>query len=307
MKKLLLAICILYAGAGYAQRVSVSEVIPVTQKIDGQYFFPRFSPGDDKIFFSSSNYNGLWYADQQQKAITPFVSEQGAGYEFAFSRDGKSVVYRVNEYSEKGIKISQKIVKKNIETNEQQIIETGRYLSSPKVLVNNEIVYTKDNKMVVKSSSSSRNVVKAEPFVYIENTKMVYYDNGVKKVLSPLGDVHYIWPSLSPDKTKLLFSALGIGTFITDVNGKVLVSLGEARYPRWSPDGKWVSYMIDEDDGHVITSSELYVVSADGKTKFQLTDTKDRIEMYAEWANTSNDLVFHSDEGQIFVMKLKID
>lgn len=308
MKKLLTLLVMLYtAGFLYSQQVSVSEIIPITQKIDGQYYYPRFSPGDEKIFFSSSNYNGLWYFDQKNRTVTPFVSEQGAGYEFAFSKDGKSIVYRVNEYSEKGIKISQKIIKKNVETNEQQIIETGKYLSSPKVLVNNEIAYTNSDKMVVKSAAGTKSITQPEPFVYIENNKLVYYTNGAKKVLSPLGDEHYIWPSLSPDKKKILYSVLGKGTFISDLNGKVLVELGTARYPRWSPDGKWVSYMVDKDDGYVITSSDLFVVSADGRRKFQLTDTKDIIEMYAEWANNSNSLVFHSDEGQIFVMKLKID
>lgn len=311
MKKLLLALIILSYSAGYmySQQVTVSEVIPVTKKIDGQYYFPRFSPDDQKIFFSSANYIGLWYVEQNTGKITPFVSEQGAGYEFAFTQDGKSVVYRVNEYSEKGIRIAQKIVKKNFETNEQQIIETGRHLSAPKVLVNNDIAFTKEDNMVVKQAAAGlRKSVQPNPVVYIENTKLILYSGGVKKSLSPLGnDAHYIWPSLSPDNNKILFSVPGKGSFISDLNGKVLVELGTARYPRWSPDGKWISYMIDEDDGHVITGSEIFVVSADGKRRFQLTKTDERIEMYPEWANTSTSLVYHSDEGEIFVMKLKID
>lgn len=310
MKRTLLILSIILCAAGslYSQQVSAAEVIPVTQKIDGQYYYPRFSPDDQKIFFSSANYNGLWYFDRKLNTINPFVSEQGAGYEFAFSKDGSSVLFRVNEYSEKGIRIAQKIIKKNIETNEQRIIETGRHLSSPKVLAGNEIAYTKEDNMMIKAESGSRNITEPGAIVFIENTKLVYYSGGVKKVLAPLGDEeHYIWPSLSPDGKKILFTVTGKGTFITDLNGKILVDLGTARYPRWSPDGKWISCMVDKDNGVVITSSELFVVSADGKRRYQLTDTKDEIEMYAEWANTTSSLVYHSDAGQIFIMKLKFD
>ena len=38
-----------------------------------------------------------------------------------------------------------------------------------------------------------------------ENLELNLYRNGEKHVLKPHGDVNYIWASLSPDQTKILF------------------------------------------------------------------------------------------------------
>ena len=61
-----------------------------------------------------------------------------------------------------------------------------------------------------------------------ENLDLNLYRNGKQIVLKPHGDVNYIWSSLSPDQTKILFNTQR-GTAICDLQGKELVNLGNIK------------------------------------------------------------------------------
>ncbi|MBL7067648.1 MAG: PD40 domain-containing protein, partial [Candidatus Marinimicrobia bacterium] len=103
-----------------------------------------------------------------------------------------------------------------------------------------------------------------------------------------------------------LFTLAGAGTFITDLEGKIQAQLGIANAPKWSPDGKWIVYMVDEDDGHVITASDIWAVSADGKTRIQLTKTSEIHEMYPAWSPLMDKIVFDTNSGKIIIMNISV-
>ena len=83
----------------------------------------------------------------------------------------------------------------------------------------------------------------------------------------------YLWASLSPDQSKILFTKAGEGTYTSDLQGNILVEFGNANAPRWSPDGNWIVYMNDKDNGYYYTASEIFVVSADGSKKYQILES----------------------------------
>ena len=58
-----------------------------------------------------------------------------------------------------------------------------------------------------------------------ENLDLDLYRNGEKVVLKPHGDVNYIWSSLSPDQTMILFNTK-FGTAVCDLNGKEITGRG---------------------------------------------------------------------------------
>ncbi|MGE5429426.1 MAG: TolB family protein [Syntrophomonadaceae bacterium] len=295
-----------------AQKLSVVETVKITDKSQGEFYFPKLSPDGSRVFFTSAGYKGLWYYDMQAKKIVPFTEEQGAGYEFAFSNDGKSVYYRVNNFDNHGLRTSQTMIQKNIQTKKRQVLETAHELSAPRILMSNKLTYTSNNKFVMKAAGTApkkstvqNNVTNA--VVYIEDQALALYSNGTKKKMTPLGAGNYIWPSVSPDGTKILFTLAGKGTFISGIDGNILLSLGYANAPKWSPDGKWVIYMVDGDNGLEVTSSDIYAVSADGQKRIQLTSTDNDAEMYPEWSSDAQSILYHTDEGSIYLMKLSND
>jgi len=88
--------------------------------------------------------------------------------------------------------------------------------------------------------------------------------------------------------------------------GNILVDLGKKCHaPKFSPDGKWVVYMRDFDNGSNYTDSEIWVVSSDGQNRIQLTDTKNVIEMYPEWSADGKNIVCAGLNGKILVYELE--
>ena len=87
--------------------------------------------------------------------------------------------------------------------------------------------------------------VSAAKTVSVENQKILLSDEGSAVVLAPNGqDESYYWVSLSPDGSKILYSSAHHGTNICDLNGNVLLSLGELGAPKWL-DNSHVSGMVE--------------------------------------------------------------
>ena len=76
----------------------------------------------------------------------------------------------------------------------------------------------------------------------------------------------------------ILFTATGKGTYICDLKGKILAEFGLLNAPVWYNDN-FIAGMYDKDDGHKVISSEIVLISVDGKNKYPIS-TKGEIAMY---------------------------
>ncbi len=309
MKKIILILTLF--SLSFAQNVKVESIKEIPT--DGEsYYFAKFNPNGKEIIFSKTNYQGLYSYNLEKKAITKLNDHSGAGYEPTFSEDGETIYFRTDNFVN-GRRFST-LISQNVEKKSEQIIlKDQRNLLPPKLSNSGNISFILNNKANVIQQNSlkkSSNPIIAntsnEPIVFIDNTKISLIQNGTTKILDPIGNGNYIWLSISPDGKKLLFTDVRSGTYISNLKGDILVKLGKANSPKWSPNGNWISYMIDKDDGHRTTDSEIFIVSSDGQNKFQLTNTNNQIEMYPSWSPDSKKLVYHNALGNIFIMNLKI-
>ena len=87
----------------------------------------------------------------------------------------------------------------------------------------------------------------AAPAVRIQDQKMLVTDGENSYVLTPNGeDASYFWASVSPDGKHLVYVTARYGTFVCDINGQNLRSMGRMNAPKW----------IDND--HVAGMQEFY-------------------------------------------------
>ena len=137
-----------------------------------------------------------------------------------------------------------------------------------------------------------------------ENLDLNLYRNGEKVVLKPHGDVNYIWSSLSPDQTMILFNTK-YGTAICDLDGKEIINLGQDfDAPVWYGND-YVVGMDDNHDGYYFTESSIMIASVDGSLVQRLS-TPEGMGMYPDVDAKSGRIVYATENGEIRLLQLNL-
>ena len=144
---------------------------------------------------------------------------------------------------------------------------------------------------------------RADVYAVSEDFKISVYKNGVKTVLAPNGaDRRYIWPSVSPDGTKVLYTVSGVGSFICNIDGSAPTALGILRAPNWVNDN-WVVGMNNSTVNYV-TKSSIDIVKSDGSYRQTLTP-EEIVGMYP--SASDGKIAFSTDSGEVYVMEIEIN
>lgn len=290
----------------FAQNVVIVEDVAVTSHSEGNFYYPTVSSDGKGILFTSENRKGLWYKNFNSNMITMVSDAPAAGYEPAFNQADNEIIFREDSFAN-GRRISS-LVSFNLLTSKSVVLDEG--IRDLKICRSHSTFshYLKESEaepLSIKNSLQKNR--SSDILVTIENTKIIIYENNVKRILDPLGDGNYIWPSLSPDKTKLVFTCAGKGTYVSNLEGKVLTKIGYANYPSWSPDGSWIAFMKDIDDGVKVISSDIIVTDLKSGKFFNLTADGKNISMYPNWGNTNSEIYYNTNSGQIRKIKLKYE
>ena len=298
---------IIIANLLLAQKVKVVETVKVPIDIVEQSYFPQFSYDDTKIIFSSAGYKGLYTYELENDGSSIITETYGAGYN-PLILDSKTIAYRTFELTSG--KKSHSLNMYDLKTGIINIIQKDkRMLKLPRQLSNSELFYV-ENSIMKKENLEKQSLLKnsqSSKVLYVEEYNLILVDDNQSKVLNPLGEGVYIWESFSRDGKKILFSYGNQGTFICDLEGNILLNIKDARYPKFSPDGKYISYMNDKDNGYNYISSDIFVYSIVLDQSFKVTDTDDKIEMFAEWSNDGSRLVYNTNDGEIYFTKLQFE
>ncbi len=146
--------------------------------------------------------------------------------------------------------------------------------------------------------------VTTDTYVTNEDLKLVLYKAGKRTELYPHGtDVNYIWSSISPDGTKILFNTRK-GTGVCDLNGKELVNLGQCNSPVWYGND-YVVAALEENDGHNFTAGAVVILSLDGQLRQELTD-KAEIAMCPSVSYETGQIAYHDFDGNIHLMQINL-
>jgi len=291
----------------YTQSVLVVETKQITNSEDGEFFFPHFFNNDSEIVFTRSNYIGLFRVDIDSKNIKQITNENGAGYKPFISDVSKNIFYK--SFVLKDGKKFNSLKEYDTKLNKTKTIEEEkRLLNLPSQTNSSKIAYLVNSSyttFAIAKEELSKNNSKLKS-MYVDDNQLYLTENNLTKIFSPLGKGIYVWESFSKDGEKVVFTFGNRGTFICDLEGKILNNIPEAHYPKFSPDGNFILYMVDKDNGHSYTSSDIFVYSLNDKKSFQITNTDDNIEMYAEWSNMGDSIVYHTVAGEIYLTKLDI-
>jgi Tol biopolymer transport system component len=277
-------------------RILRTEQLPVEPS--KRWTQPQFGPDGASIFFTASDLSGIWQFRPTTKVTTLITSDQGAGAAFAVSPDGKKIVYRRTTPATATMARQQEIVLSDLVGKSSSILSTGSSLPAPSY-ADGRVVYTESGKTRnLALRKSPANVT----LLGLEDSKISLNKNGVKVLINPLNSGRYIWPVLSPMKDRLVAYHMEQGTFVCDLEGKNVRMLGRRNAPVWTRDGKWIVFMNDEDDGHVIRTSDIWMISPDSTSVIPLTKTPNIGEMYPNCSPTENKIVCSTMDGRLFLI-----
>ena len=273
---LCVAVCLisLAASAQVLEVVSMQK-LPIPAKAEMKV--AGVSPDGDYILLTSGSNKGLQRYDIASNTMTTLSEAEGAGYNVQVSKDGKEVVYR-ETYVGKDKLRKNNIIRKNFATKKESIIARAQRSASR--------MATSDN---LKSVS-------------IENRLIILKRNGLTTTLAPNGmNESYIWPSVSPDGTKLCYYVCGNGCWVSNIDGSNPQYIGhKCQAAQWYDNNTLVA-MATEDDGHFITGGTILVYTLDGKKQVLTDDSMIAMYPYA----TKNAIVFSTIEGETYMLNVK--
>ena len=273
---LLVAACITSMLAS-AQIFQVTSV----QELKGASFqdarVAGISPNGDYVLMTNGSNQGLKRYDIATDKMTVITDAEGAGFNVQISRDGNDLVYRERFTGENQTRYNN-IVCKNLVSKKTETIATKQ--------LNNDMMVLPGSNIVLQNSECTMHIVK----------------NGKRIKIAPQGnDVNYIWASLSPDKTKILYYVSEMGCYVCDIDGRNSRFIGwDCRAPQWYNNEIIIS-MNDQDDGHFTTTSAIMAYTLDGKV--QVLTSPDMVAMYPFAAEGK--VVFSTVQGKTYLLNVK--
>ena len=123
----------------------------------------------------------------------------------------------------------------------------------------------------------------AQPTVSIQDQKMLVTNGESSYVLAPNGDdASYFWASVSPDGKHIVYVTARYGTFVCDINGDNVRSMGRMNAPKWL-DNNHVAGMQEFYKDHDEIDNIRYISrSIDGKVTRDLNETEQTTFIKAE-------------------------
>lgn len=300
MRKTFLGVLVFMSQLIFAQGIEVISTQAL--KLDGQgAFLPKISPKGDYILVTGDDMSGLRKFDLATGELSTITNDRSAGFNAQFAGDGSMIVYRTSEY--KGRLRYSSLKSLDLKTGEtKQLIKPTRNLEGVSV-EGGTVLAVNNGKLVTKRLSGEK--LKTVPAIpSIKNSQLYITVNGKTRQLSPNGvNVGYLWPSVSPDGSKLLYYVIDEAkAYVCNIDGSNPVSLGTLRAPVWMGND-WVVGMVDYDNGEVVTYSQIFAVTAQGTNRTALTD-KSQICMYPSASNDASKIVYTTQNGEIYLMKV---
>ena len=277
MKKIFLSLALAVSMMASAQVFEVGQLTKLNTPTDTDVKVAGVSADGSYVLITSGSNQGLRRYDVATGETTTITTAAGAGYNVQISQDGQEVVYRETKFDNKGLR------KNNIIRLDMATAKTA--------------TVAKAQRDMMAMTTTGANVS-----VSISDRKIVLTKNGKNIVLAPNGsNESYIWPSISPDGTKLCYYVCGNGCWVANLDGSGKQYIGHGvQAAKWYDNNTLVA-MDAEDDGHFTTASAIVAYTLDGKK--QVLTNNSMIAMYPYAAN--NMIVFSTLDGETYMLNVK--
>lgn len=277
MKKIFLSLALIIPMMITAQVLEVGSLTKLATPKNTEAKVAGVSPDGSYVLLTNGSNKGLQRYDVATKQTTTITTADGAGYNVQISKNGQELVYRETQIGKDNLR-KHNIIRKNLATDKINTIARAQVSMK---------------RMVASDNLTS---------VTIQDRLIVLTRNGLTTTLAPNGmNESYIWPSVSPDGTKLCYYVCGNGCWVSNIDGSNPQYIGhKVQGAQWYDNNTLVA-MATYDDGHQVTASTIIACTLDGKKQTLTSD--DMIAMFPYTAN--NAIVFSTVEGETYMLNIK--
>lgn len=253
---------------------------------------------------SGNNNNSIHVLDVQSGEIRQLVEADRSGYGFSWSADSEHILFRHTLLDDRSAKHAPAIV--DLAGGEMHIV--GEYSvrmpalpvwspdASKVFTTNGKDVVSKPSDVVLEASKLASpqlvDYLKDQSVVMNRGASLALITPTDIQSLNPMPGSEYINAALSPDGTQIVFEVLGGGMHVLNLATGAIIDLGSGNRPVWSPAGNRIAFMVAEDDGYTFTSSDIYVINADGSGRRLLSTTTSLMEMNPSWSPDGTRIAF---------------
>ena len=276
MKKVLLLAVAFVATMASAQVLNVASVEKLDIPANADSKIAGISPDGAYVLITSQSNAGLQQFDLASKKVIEITDAEGAGYNVEFSADSKAITYREVSYAADRTRMT---------ALKSYDVETAKKATLVKA--------TRD----VNQARAKRAIA---PTVVARGGKIEVALGTVVKELTPNGQGAYIWASLSPNGSKILYYCNGV--WVCNVDGSNPKRIGNFRAPQWYNNNVVVG-MNDEDNGYVVTSSSIVAYTLDGTE--QVLTKGGIMAMYPYVSADGSKIVCSTPMGEAYLINIK--
>ena len=295
MRKLLFALTLGFSMSAMGQVLNVTSIDKVN--LPDKASVAAISPQGDYLLLTNATNQGLTKYDLTSGQTQTLSTAPSAGHNVKISPDGQTVVYREGSFNKKHLRVSS-LKSLNLATGvSQELVKPTRDLQGYAVDATTAVAVNKG-----KYSKKAIGTAKAQnlPVLSINKGQLMITMNGKTRQLSPRGtEYSYMWASLSPDGSKVLFYQAAHGTYVCNLDGSNVQKVGKMRAPVWYDDNTVVG-MMDLDDGEFIYASTIVAATLDGMMQ-TLTDDS-TVAMYPH--AIAGKIVFSTPAGEAYIINV---
>lgn len=301
MKKTFIAILALSAAAtGYAHLPEAASITEVTLPAGVAVGMAALSPDGSYAVVSPLSGQGLERLDLATGRMSR-ISATASPLMLEFTADGSNVLYRESSYDSDHRRYVSLKAYNVAEGRSTTVVEASRNLQGFAAQGNTAVAV--ENGRARRQALSGTASAADRAALSIDRGRLCVTVGGTTAAIAPLGERcnSYLWPSLSPDGTRILAFGVGTGAFTCNLDGSDVRRLGMYRAPRWL-DNNTVVAMDDYDNGVVTTASAIMALAADGSEKAALTGD-DLVAVFPTAA--SGKVAFTTPDGRLYIITLK--
>lgn len=229
MKKLFLtALALSMTLLGSAQLVEVASVDRVALPAGIAGDMATISPDGSYAVLGVAGGSGLYTVDLASGKAT-LLTTNGNPSGVTISPDGANVIFRTTTIGNNHLRYTG-LNCVNVATGaENVIVKPSRNLAAGVAVSASGVTAIEGNRARTRSFSGTQ--VAAMPVASINYGHLDITVGGRTTTIDPQGRGSYLWPSISPDGTKVVYTLSGAGAFVCNLDGSDVRPLGRLHAP----------------------------------------------------------------------------